>query len=774
MVQFTESPPFRAMFCRFLSGLSLGLLLLLTLQIASATEYIDSKPMYNWANLNWNPKGGELKAAIIADCRKTYGSSSTCTFEYGPEEWVGTDSNWEKWHWSGTLVASYTSGGVPKTTTRSGHFGSIYNYCPTNARWSLNPTTPICYRDTSVEPDCDQCKRNAPSAAQPPSVGNPIFPSTGVKSEVRVDYLNQKGTLRFVWTYRSDRNTWSHNYQVAVLDLKSPSASEQAPAGTCYTGIDGYCHRYRAINATNDIAVFRNSQRLRYFSSGNQFSTAADIKDRLMPITAIDGTPNGWSVKNGDTEAIEVYDLTGRIVTSTEINGRQTTYTYSDLTTPPGVAPKPGLLLTVTDAFGATLNFAYDSEGRVAAMTDPSGGKYTYAYLNGMLSSVGYPDGKHVSYLYNEPGFATPAMPRALTGIVDENGSRFATFTYNAYAAKSTEHAGSVNKYVLSQSSANAVTDPLGAVRTYMFNTTSLGVMRYTGVTQPNPAGSGSVTSRIAYDANGNVASVTDFAGVNTTYVYDMTRNLEIRRTEASGTTAVRTISTEWHPTWDLPLRIAEPKKLTTNTYDDRGNLLTQTVKSTTDANGSSGFAATASGASSTWTYTYDTLGQMLTVKGPRVDVNDLTSYLYDEHGNLTSVTDALGHTTTMSNYDANGRVGKIIDPNGLVTDLTYTPRGWLASRSVGGQNTSFTYDGTGQLTELSFPDNSKITYSYDGAHRLTGIADSLGNSISYTLDAAGNRTAEVVKDVNGVLTRQTTKIYNALSLLKSQTGGAQ
>nr|WP_315219214.1 hypothetical protein [uncultured Duganella sp.] len=127
-----------------------------------------------------------------------------------------------------------------------------------------------------------------------------------------------------------------------------------------------------------------------------------------------------------------------------------------------------------------------------------------------------------------------------------------------------------------------------------------------------------------------------------------------------------------------------------------------------------------------------------------------------------------------MSNYDANGRVGKIIDPNGLVTDLTYTPRGWLASRSVGGQNTSFTYDGTGQLTELSFPDNSKITYSYDGAHRLTGIADSLGNSISYTLDAAGNRTAEVVKDINGVLTRQTTKIYNALSLLKSQTGGAQ
>lgn len=730
--------------------------------------------MYNWANKNWIPKSGELKAAVIGQCEKTYGSSSTCTFEYGPEEWVGTDSNWEKWHWSGTLVAQYTSGGVPKTATTSGWFGYIYHYCPTYGSWSLNPTTPICYRQDSVEPDCEQCKRNAPSAAQPPSVGNPIFPSTGVKREVRLDYQNAKRTLRFVWTYRSDRNTWSHNYQVAVLDLKNANSMEQAPSGACYTDLDGYCYRYRAISTSNDIALTRSNQRMRYFSSGGQFSTAVDIKDRIAPIVAADGTSTGWSVKNGDTDAREVYDATGRIVTSTEISGQQTTYTYSDVTTPLAVAPKPGLLITVTDAFGTSLNFTYDSEGRVVAMIDPAGGQYTYAYLNGMLSSVGYPDGKHVSYLYNEPGLATPAMPRALTGIVDENGSRFATFTYSGYAAKSTEHAGSVDKYVLSQASANAVTDPLGGVRTYLFNTTSLGVKRYTGVIQPNPAGSGTVSSRITYDANANVASVTDFAGINTTYVYDMTRNLETRRTEASGTAAARTISTEWHPAWDLPLRIAEPKRLTINTYDDHGNLLTQTVRATSDANGSSGFAATPIGAASTWTYTYDGLGQMLTAKGPRTDVNDLTSYLYDERGNLTSVTDALGHATTMSNYDANGRVGEITDPNGLVTDLTYTPRGWLASRSVGGLNTRFTYDGTGQLTELTLPDNSKITYTYDGAHRLTSIVDTLGNSIVYTLDAAGNRTAEAVNDVNGVLTRKTTKVYDVLSLLKSQTGGVQ
>lgn len=197
-------------------------------------------------------------------------------------------------------------------------------------------------------------------------------------------------------------------------------------------------------------------------------------------------------------------------------------------------------------------------------------------------------------------------------------------------------------------------------------------------------------------------------------------------------------------------------------------------MQATNDANGTTGFNAPLVGTAWVWTYTYNQFGQLLTEKGPRTDVNDLTSYAYDEQGNLTSITNAVGHVTTMSGYDANGRVGRITNPNGRVTEFSYTPRGWLASRTDGGENTSYTYDDAGQMKQVTLPDNSTISYTYDGAHRLTNIADSMGNNIAYTLDLKGNRTAENVNDLNGVLARKTAWVYDALSNLKQQTGGVQ
>ena len=60
------------------------------------------------------------------------------------------------------------------------------------------------------------------------------------------------------------------------------------------------------------------------------------------------------------------------------------------------------------------------------------------------------------------------------------------------------------------------------------------------------------------------------------------------------------------------------------------------------------------------------------------------------------------GHVTTISAYDAHGDPKTITDQNGLVTQLTYTPRGWIATRTVGGLLTQFTYDNVGQLTQVT------------------------------------------------------------------------
>jgi YD repeat-containing protein len=215
-----------------------------------------------------------------------------------------------------------------------------------------------------------------------------------------------------------------------------------------------------------------------------------------------------------------------------------------------------------------------------------------------------------------------------------------------------------------------------------------------------------------------------------------------------------------------------------TFTYDAAGKLLTRTEQATTDASGVLGAAAIPTGPARTWTYTYNSVGHVLTVTGPRTDVKDSTTYAYDGQGNLTSVTNAAGQSTTLSNYDANGRVGRITDPNGTSVDLTYHPRGWVSSRSVtaGGVSltTSFDYDGVGQLKKVTLPDGSYVTNTYDDAHRLTDIADSLGNSIHYTLDYWGNRITEQSTDFNGMLSRQISRVYDTLNQLTKVTGGAQ
>ena len=82
-----------------------------------------------------------------------------------------------------------------------------------------------------------------------------------------------------------------------------------------------------------------------------------------------------------------------------------------------------------------------------------------------------------------------------------------------------------------------------------------------------------------------------------------------------------------------------------------------------------------------------------------------------------------------------------------MITALTYSPRGWLKSRTVGGETTTYAYDAAGQLTQVTQPDGSLTQYTYDAAHRLVQVQDGLGNRIVYTLDAVGNRIAEEAFD---------------------------
>jgi len=402
-----------------------------------------------------------------------------------------------------------------------------------------------------------------------------------------------------------------------------------------------------------------------------------------------------------------------------------------------------------------------------------------------------------------------------LTAVVDENGSSYLTFGYDSAGNAVLAQASSgVNKFTFQYASGMAtVTDPLGTQRVLNFQTVA-DVQRVGSTSQPGGSGCGPSSSASTYDANGNLSTSVDFNGNAASYTYDLSRNLETQRVEAQGTAASRTVTNVWHPDWRVPVMSAEPKKVSHFVYNGQPDpfnngvlaacapsnavlengkpiavLCKKVEQATTDANGSQGFGATVTGTPRVWQWTYNADGQVLTATGPRVDVVDTTTYVYRtaddtatpmqyRRGDPYSVTDALGHTTTMPQYDGNGRVTMMVDPNGLTTTMTYSPRGWLTSRTVTGngvtETTSYTYDAVGQLLKVTQPDGSYIAYAYDAAHRMTDVSDGLNNTIHYTLDAMGNRVQEQVNDPSGVLAQNISRSYDALNRLQTVTGALQ
>jgi len=172
----------------------------------------------------------------------------------------------------------------------------------------------------------------------------------------------------------------------------------------------------------------------------------------------------------------------------------------------------------------------------------------------------------------------------------------------------------------------------------------------------------------------------------------------------------------------------------------------------------------------STWSATHHTNGLLSSIDGPRTDVADVTSYSYDSAGHLTQITNALGHSIQLSNFDSHGNPQTVIDANGITTTLSYSPQGWLHSSSTAGNTTSYQYDALGQITRITLGDGSWLHYTWDAARRLTAIENPLGERIEYAFDALGNRIGETIKS-GGTIRYQQQRIYDELGRLIKQLG---
>ncbi|MFC5740533.1 RHS repeat-associated core domain-containing protein [Dyella tabacisoli] len=628
-------------------------------------------------------------------------------------------------------------------------------------------------------------------------IGNPI--SLGIGNKFQKEQDIDLGLLTFYRYYNSD---------MTVLER-----------GFGHHWRSSYSRQVSLAGNGRQVSAYRDDGRVITFSTldGIAWVTDAGVGDTFKRLWDSNGNYAGWAYIVSSSRDTEYYDVSGRLQRIVDRDGRLMTFAYSDAQTPVGIAPAPGLLISVTDALGRALSIIYDASQRISQVVLPDGTALQYSYdAAGNLATVTYPGGAGRTYVYNEtPLVADTHQPSALTGIVDGLGVRYATFAYDInWRAISTSHALDTNHFSVQYNGdqGRQILFPSGLTASYSLTIVN-GVARMGAVSSPCGSACGSLPAKSTYDANGYPASTTDFSGNVATTTYDASGLLN-QQVDASGTSNQRTTRT----TWDTGLRTP----LTRTVLDASGTTVAQSawvynaigqtlarcmVDPAIPAAASYTCAATGTPPAGVrrWTYTYCSavdstqcpfVGLLLSATGPRTDISDITNYRYylttDESGcgtaggachragDLYQVTDALGHVATTVAYDKNGRVIRQRDANGIITDLTYHPRGWLLTRTVRANAdgsasaqdavTQIAYDATGNVTKVTDPDGVFTSYTFDAAHRLTDITDALGNRIHYTLDAAGNKTKEDTYDSTGTVRRTLSRSYNTLGQLTAIT----
>jgi RHS repeat-associated protein len=597
-------------------------------------------------------------------------------------------------------------------------------------------------------------------------LGNPCDPTTGDKHETATDF--KLGWIDFTRHFHSLIGTstpgfgagWSHEHAVRV----NAAAGSAGSLTVSYIDPQGFQIPFR-LQGTSYLASDGSGDVLRQ-ESGE------------------------WVLEQADRTLR--FDAQGKVLWQRLDSGLQWTYGYTG-----------ELLTTIAGPNGRTLQLIYDGDRPSARLTGiASDGAVLVAYgygANGMLESAGYADGNGVQYHYEDPAF-----PALLTGVTREDGQRYSTFAYDAAGrAITTTHANGIDQFTLSYpaTGGSIATSPLGNVTTYGLVGTTYGRPRQFSGASDAEGQSARTYYPESTDFRRRLDTETDRNGVITKHTYaevtEGTATLDVHTAQqAQGLPEQRSTVTRTLVDANRVSSIESDARLMSYARNGR---LQPTAITTTDLDSNASRTTTiayceAADVSASGS-TCPILGLVKSVDGPRTDVSDLTQYAYyaiddagcatpgtgtctHRKGDLWKVTNALGQVTETLAYDAAGRDLSVKEANGVVTDYTYSPRGWLISVKVRGTNngseaddriTLMEYWPTGQVKKITQPDGAFTAYAYDAAHRLTDVTDNAGNTIHYTLDNAGNRLKEDTKDAGGTLKRTLSRVYNQLGQLVTQ-----
>jgi RHS repeat-associated protein len=518
-----------------------------------------------------------------------------------------------------------------------------------------------------------------------------------------------------------------------------------------------YDRYLRAVSSTQLAAERPDGQMVNFALSGGVGTPDTDVDIKLTysgstyTLTDLDDTVETYTVTSGK----------GILSSIAYPNGYTQTMNYTS-----------GVLTSVSDSYSRSLSFTYTS-GVLTGVTTPDSATLTYGYTTtagkSLLTSVTYNTSPSTSQTYV---YGNSSFPFMLTSITDENGHTNSQWTYDGEGrATMAEHAGGADEYQVSYDDSTGnrtVTGPLGVAETYKF-TTYQGVPKVTEIDRAASSPVASATRTFTYDANGYLATATDWDG-NSTHWTNNSHGQPTSITEAYGAGVARTTTISYDSTWaHRPYTITK----TNVTIDDRYNASTGTLTSHTLTDTTGG---TTNGDTEIWAYTYNGTGEMLTETFPRTGTTVKNTYTYSS-GALASITDQLSHTITINTANGTGQPTKITDANSVETDFVYDNRNRLTSKTVkatpSNEVTSYTHIGSGQPHVVTLPDSSTITYGYDNAQRLTTITNTAGETINYTLNAAGKATTTTIKDSGGTTKQSWTATYDVLGDMLTRVGSA-
>ncbi len=539
-------------------------------------------------------------------------------------------------------------------------------------------------------------------------------------------------------------------------------------------------------------------------------------------IYTLTDTSGEMTVFNADGTLNYFQDADGNRLTAHYTGGLLTSLVATDGDTFTDTYNAQLRITQVTDPEGRATTYAYDPTGQLLTSITTTQGTTTFTYYNGpnladryAITSIDYPDGtdefytcdamgrligqslnggaEPVTYTYDDLGNVTSTNALGQTQVssmssnqinqvstvedglgdiartaYDQNGQPTATTGPNGLSTTTTYD---------TDGNPTSITDAAGSTIHFSYSPT---LNELLSITDPN----GNETTN-AYDADGSLTSTTDAAGNTTSYTYDSAGNVtSVTHPNATGETDVYNAQNL------LIERTFSDGTTITCTYDAHRNLLSAddsasgTVSYTYDAADNLTSFTYPDGLS--LQYTYDAAGQL----NNEVDQTGFTTnYIYNALGQLTELTNASGQMITAYTYNAAGNLSQTSNANGTFTTDTYNivgettsivnhaPGGAVNSsfaytyNSAGEETsvvsnsgaTTYSYDATGQLTQVVLPGGRTITYAYDSVGNRIEVSDSAASTVSYTT----NNLDEYVT-VGG-----TTYTYDRDgNLLSSTTGG--